>query len=192
MNALTIAMRERRHLQRALHVPRRLKIRGPVRHGRPITFTAAQTGPARIEVAQVEEGRQFCRHLCSDLGDVARMTVKKSLDRVVQQSGVRTGLVQRTRNSRRPDISSGDTATNSAQEQLYGVRIAQLPQAIVNRFVAAAPIDWFLGDEQNVKLRNGREDFLDVTLEVGVFQQCVRLVEHQKRRPLPAAPAGKR
>ena len=120
----------------SLHVPRRLQIRGPVRHGRPIlrdsTFTAAQTGPACVEIAQVEQRRQFRRHLRGDLSHVARMPVKKSLDRVVQQGRVRTGFVQRTRDSGRPDISSGDTATNSAQEQLCGVGIAQLPQPVVN------------------------------------------------------------
>ena len=141
MRALTIAMLGRGHgtLKRSLHVPRRLQIRRPVRHGRPILrdsavvcFTAAQTGPACIEIAQVEQRRQFRRHLRGDLSHVARVPVQKSLDRVVQQGRVRTGFVQRTRDSGRPDISSGDTATNSAQEQLYGVGIAQLPQPVVN------------------------------------------------------------
>ena len=68
MRALTIAMYGRGHgtLKRSLHVPRRLQIRRPVRHGRPIlrdsTFTAAQTGPACVEIAQVEQRRQFRGH----------------------------------------------------------------------------------------------------------------------------------
>merc|ERR1719201_2358649 len=114
------------------------------------------------------------------------MAVKKSLDRVVQQSGVRTGSVQRTRDSGRPDISSCDTTTNAAQEQLCGVRIPQLPQPVVNRFVAAAPTDGVLRDEEDVKLRNGRENFLNVALKVGIAEQGVRLVEHEQRGPLAA------